>query len=617
MQLNLRDKLFGGFGAMLILFLVVAFVGWRSTVTFSSEVQDLYDNNLQAAVQLATAQDALWQLRYGFPQFMVLGAEDRAKIVADEPKLYKVVEDNVAAYGAGRRTAEEKQTLKEWNDAFTLYKGARPKWFELYGAGKIDEAAAWRAQTTTPYGASSVQAMGRLIELQRKVAAEKEVSTLAAANTATLIVLALVIVTFVAAVGLSFSITRNITVPLGKATRMIERISKGELGTPLRMNRKDEIGVMANATDQMVAFLQEVVADIVKISGKLATGDLTATPEAEYRGEFGKIKDTLVAALDGLNGTIHQTNLVVTQVAQSVDQVRSVSETLAANSQEQASAVEEVSSNLERTDGQVKNSAESAGTANQLVIQTATLADVGQQKMKALTEAMGAIAQSSQEIAKIIKAIDEIAFQTNLLALNAAVEAAREGQAGRGFAVVAQEVRNLAERSAKAAKSTAELIDQAGRRTQEGVKVTGETGSALGEIVQNVVKVKDLMGEIAAASEEKSKSLAQINGAMAQVNQGTQSSSVQSEELASTADELGGLADRLQHEVARFQLRAQAMGETRLDSITPEMLQALIANLQQQNVVKAASVVVKGKGDEGDGHGITQLNRDERGYGKF
>jgi methyl-accepting chemotaxis protein len=251
------------------------------------------------------------------------------------------------------------------------------------------------------------------------------------------------------------------------------------------------------------------------------------------------------------------------------------------------------------------------------VIQTATLADVGQQKMKALTEAMGAIAQSSQEIAKIIKAIDEIAFQTNLLALNAAVEAARAGQAGRGFAVVAQEVRNLAERSAKAAKSTAELIDQAGRRTQEGVKVTGETGSALGEIVQNVVKVKDLMGEIAAASEEQSKSLAQINGAMAQVNQGTQSSSVQSEELASTADELGGLADRLQHEVARFQLRAQAMGETRLDSITPEMLQALIANLQQQNVVKAASVVVKGKGDEGDGHGITQLNRDERGYGKF
>ena len=172
-----------------------------------------------------------------------------------------------------------------------------------------------------------------------------------------------------------------------------------------------------------------------------------------------------------------------------------------------------------------------------------------------MTSAMDSISRSSQEIAKIIKVIDEIAFQTNLLALNAAVEAARAGQHGRGFAVVAQEVRNLAERSAKAARSTAELIEDSNRRVQEGVSISTETATSLGEIVQNVVKVKDLVAEIAAASEEQSKALGQINIAMSQVSQGTQSNSAQSEELASTADELGGLADRLREEVARFQLR--------------------------------------------------------------
>ena len=376
----------------------------------------------------------------------------------------------------------------------------------------------------------------------------------------------------------------------------------------------------------MIGNLHQVVGDIVNVSQMLATGNLTVIPEGEYSGEFVKIKTGLETALMGLNNTIRQTNLAVAQVAQSVDQVRSVSQDLASSAQEQSSAVEEVASNLERTDSQVKNSAESAGAANQLVGQTANLADVGQQKMKAMTDAMDAIAHSSQEIGKIIKVIDEIAFQTNLLALNAAVEAARAGQAGRGFAVVAQEVRNLAERSAKAAKSTAELIEDAGRRTQEGVKITGETGSALGEIVQNVVKVKDLVGEIAAASEEQTRSLSQISAAMAQVNQGAQSSSAQSEQLASTADELGGLAEQLRQEAARFQLRSQHGFENGLDGnalmgLTPDLVKALNELVHKQSAENQSTARTKPKEhtahNGGNGQKLDSLDRDARGYGRF
>jgi methyl-accepting chemotaxis protein len=240
---------------------------------------------------------------------------------------------------------------------------------------------------------------------------------------------------------------------------------------------------------------------------------------------------------------------------------------------------------------------------------------------------MGAIAESSREIAKIIKVIDEIAFQTNLLALNAAVEAARAGQHGRGFAVVAQEVRNLAGRSAKAAKETAELIDDAGRRVADGVKVAGETSTALNEIVQNVTKVKDLAGEIASASEEQSKGLAQINVAMLQVNQGAQASSQQSEELASTADELGNLADRLREEAARFKLQEQkgfsdGMGGMLPTGITPEIMRQIVEMGRQQNATSAQPkattpqpVIHKQNGKKVDLP--LPMDRDKRGYGQF
>lgn len=349
--------------------------------------------------------------------------------------------------------------------------------------------------------------------------------------------------------------------------------------------------------------------EMVKVAGNIADGNLNQTVVISSKDEVGELAIAFQRMLDGLNKTLRQINTVSDQVILAVEQIRSVSQDLASNAEEQSSAVEEVSSNLEETEAQVKSNAESAGAANQLVSETRKAADAGQQKMNTMTEAMGAIAGSSREIAKIIKVIDEIAFQTNLLALNAAVEAARAGQHGKGFAVVAQEVRNLAGRSAKAAKETAELIETSGYRVEEGVNISKETAGALSEIVQNVVKMKDLVAEISAASNEQSKGLGQISSAVVQVSQGAQGSSQQSEELASTAAELGNLAHQMREEIRRFQLTEER-------HYAPIVSAPPVITERHPKPVPPISKISNGNG-KGNGKLELILDEDERGYGNF
>jgi methyl-accepting chemotaxis protein len=361
---------------------------------------------------------------------------------------------------------------------------------------------------------------------------------------------------------------------------------------------------------------------IARVAADIAKGDLAQRVVVKSNDEFGDMATAFQQMIASLNETLQQTKTIVQQVVPSVEQMRAISQSLASSAEEQSAAAEEVASSLEETDAQVKTNAESAHVANQLVSQTAEVAQIGQEKMKSMTKAMDGIATSSQEIGRIIKVIDEIAFQTNLLALNAAVEAARAGQHGRGFAVVAQEVRNLAERSARAARETAELIEDAGRRVGEGVGIADETAEALGEIVENVVKVKDLVGEVAAASEDQAQGVAQVNTAMMQVNQGAQAGSQQSEELASTADELGQLAEVLRAQTTRFKLREEGH-VPELAGMTPEMLRQVAEMVRAQvaagdggPAMAKSQVGVRGKSGS-DGGLELPLDRDERGYGEF
>jgi len=365
------------------------------------------------------------------------------------------------------------------------------------------------------------------------------------------------------------------------------------------------------------------IRDIANIVEEIAQGDLSRKPEIAGKDELGAMVASFQKMIDSLNEALWQASEVVTQVVSSAEQLRLVSQSMSSSAEEQAAAAEEVASSLEETDVQIRANAESTAQANQLVTQATQIAELGRAKMMSMTQAMNTIAASSQQIGKIIKVVDEIAFQTNMLALNAAVEAARAGQYGRGFAVVAQEVRNLAERSARAAKETAELVEDAGRRVMEGVAIANETAGALGEIIHTVTRVRDLVAEIAAASEEQAQSITQISGAIAQVNQGAQLVSRQSEELAATADELGQLVEALRAQTARFKLGKKKDADL-FAAIPPHVIQHIVELVRAQNkgeeitAVPADVVSLAPAGMEATGSLVEPtLDRDERGYSEF
>ncbi|MCK5564907.1 MAG: chemotaxis protein, partial [Planctomycetes bacterium] len=233
------------------------------------------------------------------------------------------------------------------------------------------------------------------------------------------------------------------------------------------------------------------------------------------------------------------------QVTSAAGQVSSSSQSLAEGATEQAAGLEETSSSLEEMASQTKQNADNAQQANTLATDARKAADSGNDAMGRMNGAIQDIQKSSDETAKIIKVIDEIAFQTNLLALNAAVEAARAGEAGKGFAVVAEEVRNLAMRSAEAAKNTSELIEDSVKNSKNGVDIAEEVGKTLGTIVEGIAKTSDLVGEIAAASKEQSQGIDQVNTAIAQMDKVTQANAANAEESASASEELSGQAEQM------------------------------------------------------------------------
>jgi len=239
-------------------------------------------------------------------------------------------------------------------------------------------------------------------------------------------------------------------------------------------------------------------------------------------------------------------------LSDSARQVSSASQSLAEGASEQAASLEETGASLEEMSSMTKRNAETAGKVKELGSQARQAGDLGVQDMTAMVSAMDDIKRSSDDIAKIIKTIDEIAFQTNILALNAAVEAARAGEAGMGFAVVADEVRSLAQRCAQAAKETAGKIEDAVQKSAKGAEISAKVAKSLEEIVGKARQVDEMAGEVAAASQEQSQGIAQVNTAVTQMDKVTQSNAASAEESASAAEEMTAQAEALKEAVAEL-----------------------------------------------------------------
>ncbi len=375
---------------------------------------------------------------------------------------------------------------------------------------------------------------------------------------------------------LVFWVARGISRPMAKVVEMLEEMALGHLGKRLRMDRGDEIGMLAAAMDH---FAEDLETETVGALQKLAEGDLTFT--VQPKDDQDEIRHALKKVGEELHALMIRVHESSEQIASGAGQIADASQSLSQGATEQASSLEEMTSSMAEIGGQTSRNAESATQANHLSTQTKAAAENGSRQMQQMVGAMAEIKDAGQSIFKIIKVIDEIAFQTNLLALNAAVEAARAGQHGKGFAVVAEEVRNLAGRSAKAARETTELIEGSVRKTENGAAIADETAAALDEIVAEVSKVSDLVAEIAASSNEQAEGLSQVNQGLEQIEQVTQQNTANAEETAAAAEELSSQGEHLRRLLGRFRLKGQAAAGG--ESLPTKPRAARIAHVPQKH----------------------------------
>lgn len=346
--------------------------------------------------------------------------------------------------------------------------------------------------------------------------------------------------------------------PINEAKTVLEKVSEGNLDVGVQGNYKGGHAEIKNALNNTISLLSSYIKEISHVLSEISKGNLDVNVQLDYKGDFVEIQHSLERIITSLNEVLYDINNVAEQVGGGSKQVANSSQVLAQASTEQASSIQELNATISEIADNIKQNALNATEASELAVIGKDDAQNGNEQMKSMLKAMDTINESSQNISKIIKVIDEIAFQTNILALNAAVEAARAGHHGKGFAVVAEEVRNLASRSADAAKETTALIEGTIKNVDDGTGIANNTAKALDSIVQSTSKSADIMNEIALVSNQQASSIAQIEQAIDQVSQVTQNNSATSQESAAAGEELLNQADILISTVNRFKIKKMA-----------------------------------------------------------
>ena len=343
----------------------------------------------------------------------------------------------------------------------------------------------------------------------------------------------------------------------------LERLAKGELYCDMEVEMGDQdVAELCNLFNSFKESLfttthtiKAYIEDIAEMLAKISDGDLTVKIESQYKGDFIALKDSINGIVSTFRETMTEIDSAAKQVSAGTAQVSSGSQTISQGATEQASSIEELSASITQIAAQTKQNAVNANKANELAMSAQTEATDGNDHMEEMQAAMSQINESSQNISKIIKVIDDIAFQTNILALNAAVEAARAGIHGKGFAVVAEEVRNLAARSASAAKETTELIEGSIKKVEAGTRIADQTAAALSNIVSSVGKAAELVAQIASASNEQATGITQVDRGIEQLSQVVQTNSATAQEAAAASEELSSQADLLKSMVGQFTLQ--------------------------------------------------------------
>lgn len=405
-----------------------------------------------------------------------------------------------------------------------------------------------------PINETAEQDIKEFTDGQRAVAANNYESAMRSEKIQMIIAIVLAIVAVIFAVIMALRLIAAIITPIREMQHVMEEMEKGNLEAKVSYEANDEFGEFADKMRSTLEFLSNIIKDVDYLLDELGAGNFTVRSKMadKYVGDYSSLLESLRKLKNNLNGTISQINQASSQVSNGSDQVSAGAQALSQGSTEQASSVEELAATINEISGNITQNADSARSASERAERVKEQAGESSVRMQEMLSAMEEISNTSGEIGKIIKTIEDIAFQTNILALNAAVEAARAGAAGKGFAVVADEVRNLAGKSAEASQNTAALIESSLKAVENGTRIANETAQSLSNVVTGVDDVTVTIEKISDASVEQADAVKQVTIGIDQISSVVQTNSATAEQSAAASEELAGQAQILKGLVDRF-----------------------------------------------------------------
>ncbi len=556
-ELKIKQKLAGSFITMIILILILSFISvfaMNRLVNTEAEMQGRMDS---LPVLTEVMQDSLSIQSVG--NAAVLNGNNASEYQELTKRLDTYTADYKTKHAALMQTVKTAEWQEKLNAAEKLYENSyEPKLKQAVeaaqGAGSTSSASSLLKEAST-VGDQILNTYQQFMSVRQQNSKTSYDENTAETRIIFIVILIIAAFSLVVAVTLEVRITKSISKPLNELSDSAVQLSYGNLKARSNYISEDEIGVASAALNDSFASLQDVVSEVSQILEDISKGKCDHTEVRTYKGDFAPISKALNIILNNLNEIFTSINESAAQVESGSSEVANGAQALAQGATEQASSVEELSSQIEEVSKKVQENSTGITAIASEMNSAASQAETGNEQMNEMLTAMNNIATSSEEIGKIIKVIDNIAFQTNILALNASVEAARAGAAGKGFAVVAEEVRNLASRSADAAKQTSVLIASSTGKVQDGLTLADNTAKALSEIAESIQTINTKINDIENASTAQATAISQINLGVEQVSAVIQTNSATAQQSAAASEELSKQAENLKGEINWIQLR--------------------------------------------------------------
>lgn len=567
-NLKVRSKLLVSFGIVIALYIIAIVVSSFSLRGVSGGLKDFYNVPYPTVEASLAAQTFTKQIQLDI--WRAYEAEDQAEIesllqdISENEELLKSSLKGLKSTYSG-----EQALMDAVEEASSKTSGPRTEAMELIAAQRDEEALELITGEYNDACAEFNNALQEIINSAHALSTEYYNEGMKTKTLSTAALLTLAAISLILTVILVISLTKGLTKPIEEIENAVKEMAKGNMHSEVTYQSSDELGSLAENLRFVLKTLSTYIKHICDRMNSLASGDFSVEMDMDYLGEFESIKHSGNKIIESLNDTLGQLHQASDQVANGSEQVSSGAQALSQGATEQASSVQELAATINELSGQVSDTAKNTREVNELISVTGNEVNESNKQMESMMDAMTKINDSSSEIEKIIKTIEDIAFQTNILALNAAVEAARAGEAGKGFAVVADEVRSLASKSAEAAKDTTALIGNSLQAVNEGNNIAEATQKSLIKVVENAGHIADIMNKITNASDVQAEGIQQVTQGIDQISSVVQTNSATAEQSAAASQELFSQSSLLKSLVNRFRLKGMAASQTAQMNDTP------------------------------------------------